>query len=66
MPANADPVLAERIDRASRDAASLAGLHEFPLLLFPTLFAEKLDEARRHAVLQRFVLHRSSPLTAQF
>lgn len=57
-----DEALQERVHRAAQEAAALAATTEFPLLMFPNLFHEKLDEARQRAIHQRLVLLRSQTL----
>jgi hypothetical protein len=46
--------------RAANEAASLAWLSPFPLLLFPGLFAERASEARERAERQRDLLTRTA------
>jgi hypothetical protein len=50
--------------RAANDAASLAWLTPYPLLVLPLLFEEKAEEARRRTERQRKLLNRSSQLVA--
>jgi hypothetical protein len=45
--------------RAANEAASLAWLTSYPLLVFPALFEEKATEARRQQAFQERVLRRS-------
>ena len=48
--------------RAANEAVSLVWLTPYPLLLLPTLFAEKAQAARRHAGRQALIRERSSEL----
>ncbi|HEX5218864.1 MAG TPA: hypothetical protein VFZ59_04805 [Verrucomicrobiae bacterium] len=50
--------------RAANEAVSLVWLMPYPLLLFPALFAEKAQAARRHAGRQALIRERSSELLA--
>jgi hypothetical protein len=50
--------------RAANDAAALAWLTPYPLLLLPTLFEEKVRAARLKAGRQALIRERSSELLA--
>ena len=50
--------------RAANEAVSLVWLTPYPLLLLPTLFAEKAQTARHHAGRQALIRERSSELLA--
>ena len=54
-----EPELNARIRRAANEAAAVAWMTSFPLLLFPTLLIEKTQEARRQSAKQRWVRRRS-------
>jgi hypothetical protein len=43
-----NPELQTKLGWAAQDAASLAWLTPFPLLVFPALFEEKVSAARKH------------------
>lgn len=47
--------------RAAVDAAAVAWLTPWPLLFFPALFEEKLDEARRYMARQKLVRQGRTP-----
>ena len=51
--------------RAANEAAALAWLTPFPLLLFPTLFEEKVETARQQAAKQIRVRQRSRALLSE-
>ena len=51
--------------RAANEAAALAWLTPFPLLLFPALFEEKTQTARQQAAKQARVRQRSRALLAE-
>ncbi|HPU57718.1 MAG TPA: hypothetical protein PLH97_15775 [Verrucomicrobiota bacterium] len=48
--------------RAANEAAALAWMSPFPLLVFPTLFEEKAEAALRHAERQAHVRLRTAEL----
>lgn len=48
-----NPELHAKLAWAAQEAASLAWLTPFPLLVFPTLFEEKITAARRHWLKQQ-------------
>lgn len=48
--------------RAANEAVSLVWLTPYPLLLLPALFAERAQNARRHAGRQALIRERSSEL----
>ena len=50
--------------RAANEAVSLVWLTPYPLLLLPTLFAEKAQSARLHVGRQALIRERSSELLA--
>ncbi len=50
------------LERAAGEAAALAWVTEYPALVFPVLFAEKVDEARLRYARQRDVRQRSRAL----
>jgi hypothetical protein len=58
----AAPTVQTALRRAANEAASLAWLEPFPLLVFPTLFAECTRAARRRIQKQAFVQARSADL----
>ena len=47
--------LVRPIRRAAQEAAALAWMEEFPLLVFPCLFQEKVDAAKHRAQRQLWV-----------
>ncbi len=51
-----------QVRRAANEAAALAWVTPYPLLVFPTLFEEKVAEARAFAVHQAKVWQRSREL----
>jgi hypothetical protein len=53
--ATARPELNAAIRRAANEAAALAWVTFYPLLVFPTLFEEKLRHAVRHAERQAHI-----------
>ena len=55
----AEPELAASLRRAANEAAALAWATWYPLLLFPTLFAEKAEIATRQTARQALVRKRS-------
>jgi hypothetical protein len=57
-----DAGLREHLQRAAAEAASLAWMTPFPLLVLPILVEERAQEARRHAQLQAEVRARSQVL----
>jgi hypothetical protein len=56
--------LAGRVRRAANEAAALAWVTPYPLLVFPALFAEKTDVALAHAERQAQIRMRSRELLA--
>ena len=62
--ATARPELNPAIRRAANEAAALAWVTFYPLLVFPALFEEKLHHALRHAERQARVLAQSRELIA--
>jgi hypothetical protein len=60
----ARPDLNASIRRAANEAAALAWVTFYPLLVFPVLFEEKLRHARRHAERQARVYANSPELVA--
>ena len=59
-----DPEFNPQVRRAANDAAALAWLTPYPLLVFPALFEEKAAEAMQRAVRQEQVCQRSRELLA--
>jgi hypothetical protein len=57
-----DPNLNSQLRRAANEAASLAWLTSYPVLLFPALFAEKADAALVQAGRQREIRQRTREL----
>jgi hypothetical protein len=51
--------LRKRLRRAANDAAALAWLTPFPLLVLPVLLEELAEAARRQAIRQEAILRRS-------
>lgn len=62
--AAAKPELNAAIRRAANEAAALAWVTFYPLLLFPGLFEEKLHHALRHAERQARILDHQRELVA--
>ena len=60
-----EPELNTLLRRAATEAAALAWLTPFPLLLFPELFEEKAQIARKQAAKQARVRQRSRGLLAE-
>ena len=60
----ADPRLNPYVRRAANEAAALAWVTPYPLLVFPALFEEKTRAAVRQAGRQEKVLRRSLALLA--
>ncbi|MBC8097723.1 MAG: hypothetical protein H7Y43_18135 [Akkermansiaceae bacterium] len=58
------PVLNGDLRRAANEAAALAWVTPFPLLVFPTLFEEKAETAMLQAARQASVRQRSLELLA--
>ena len=56
------PDLSGQVRRAANEAASLAWVTAYPLLVFPALFDEKLEVVRQLAKRQEQVRQRSSEL----
>jgi hypothetical protein len=56
--------LAVQLQRAASEAAALAWVTRYPLLVFPTLFEEKADAALLQAERQEQILERSRLLVA--
>ena len=59
------PELNAPLRRAANEAAALAWLTPFPLLLFPTLLEEKAQTARKQVAKQARVRRRSRTLLAE-
>ncbi|MDH7501562.1 MAG: hypothetical protein QHJ82_02455 [Verrucomicrobiota bacterium] len=57
-----DLALAPAIRRAANEAAALASISPYPLLVFPTLFEEKAEAAVRYHFRQQLVWDRSRRL----
>ena len=57
-----DPQLNSHLRRAANEAAALAWVTRYPLLLFPALFEEKVKSAKRRAHKQQLVRARSAEL----
>jgi hypothetical protein len=51
-----------RVRRAANDAVALSWATAYPLLVFPALFEEKVEEERRHAARQARVRRMSREL----
>ncbi len=62
MLATAKPELNASIRRAANEAAALAWVTFYPLLLFPALFEEKIRHALRHAERQARIYANSPEL----
>ena len=60
-----EPELDTILRRAANEAAALAWLTPFPLLLFPALLEEKVQTARKRAIKQARVRQRSRALLAE-
>lgn len=60
-----EPALNTPLRRAANEAAALAWLTPFPLLLFPALLEEKAQTARKQAAKQAQVRQRSRALLAK-
>jgi hypothetical protein len=58
------PGMLAPLRRAANEAAALAWLEPYPLLVFPTLFEEKALATRRRALRQELVRARSTELMA--
>ncbi len=58
------PRLAGQLRRAANDAAALAWVTRYPLLMFPVLFEEKAEAALLHAERQGQIRQRSRMLLA--
>jgi hypothetical protein len=56
--AEADPALAESLQWAAREAASLAWTTSVPLLVLPELLSEKVNQARRQSCHQQRIWKR--------
>ncbi len=59
-----EPGLSSQLRRAANEAAALAWVTAYPLLVFPALFEEKAEAAARIAERQAEVLQRSRELLA--
>jgi hypothetical protein len=59
-----DPQLASRLRRAANEAAALAWVTRYPLLVFPALFDELAEEASLRAERQEQIRQRSRELLA--
>lgn len=62
LTAASDPAAQALVRRAGAEAAALAWLTPYPLLVFPALFDEKLESALKVRAFQARVLERSSEL----
>jgi hypothetical protein len=62
LKSTADTELYSPLRRAANDAAAVAWTTCFPLLVFPTLLEEKVQQARQHRDHQQAVLVRSRRL----
>jgi hypothetical protein len=60
--ATAQPELNAAIRRAANEAAALAWVTFYPLLVFPALFEEKIHHALRHAERQASIYSKSPEL----
>lgn len=60
----ADPTFNSYLRTAANEAAALAWVSPYPLLVFPTLFEEKADSALQLAEKQEEVFERSRELLA--
>jgi len=60
----ADPAVNGYLRRAANEAAALAWVTPYPLLVFPTLFEEKTRAALRQAERQEMIRQRSLVLLA--
>ncbi|MBX3732670.1 MAG: hypothetical protein KF791_08755 [Verrucomicrobiae bacterium] len=58
------PLMAAPIRRAANEAAAVAWLEAHPLLVFPTLFEEKLRAVRQQNYRQQLIRARSAGLLA--
>jgi hypothetical protein len=58
------PELNSSLDRAANEAAALAWVTRYPLLVFPALFEEKAAAAIARAARQEAILQRSQELMA--
>jgi hypothetical protein len=59
-----NPPLAYQVQRAANEAAALAWVTRYPLLVFPALFDEKVDAASLRAQRQEQIRQRSRVLLA--
>ena len=59
---HADASLGDKLRQAAAEAATLAWMTPYPLLVLPVLVEEKAREAQRRATQQRSVLRRSRAL----
>ena len=59
-----EPELNSHVRRAANEAAALAWVTRYPLLLFPVLFDEKAEAALARAARQEEILARSRELLA--
>lgn len=59
-----EPVLNAPVRRAANEAAALAWVSYYPLLVFPTLFEEKVQAAIRQAKRQSRILNATRELLA--
>ena len=62
LEARRDPQLGSQLRRAANEAAALAGVTRYPLLVFPALFQEKAEAALLRAERQEQVRQRSREL----
>jgi hypothetical protein len=63
--ASTDPARGVPLRRAANEAAGLAWLTPFPLLVFPVLFEEKVYAAQRQEARQRQIRRRTEGLLEQ-
>ena len=64
LDANLNPAGDSYVERAANEAAALAWVTRYPLLVFPALFDEKAADALRQAERQAQILQRSRELLA--
>jgi hypothetical protein len=59
-----EPEFNTTLRRAANEAAAVAWITSYPLLVFPALFEEKAQAALAHAERQNWILQRSRELLA--
>jgi len=59
---NTNPELTAPLRRAANEAAALAWLTPYPLLVFPALLEEKVQRAQQHSLRQARIRRRSRKL----